>query len=83
MISRLLRIAIDRRRAATGESDAAIARAAGLSRSALCRALAEGAEPRAQTVAPLLRALGLRVALVPLVGAGEGEVDATAPKEKA
>jgi DNA-binding phage protein len=71
----LLLSAVAAHRAATGESDAALAaRCKGpngrpLTRSALCRALRPGSDARPATVRAVCRALGLKVALVPV---GEG-----------
>ncbi len=64
-LAALLRAACEAHCQRTGTSMADIARASGMHPQALCRAIRDGADPRAQTVRPLLRVLGLRVVLVP------------------
>lgn len=61
----LLRAACDAHEAATGESRASLATRVGIDPHSVSRAVANpDASPR--TLRPMLRALGLRVALVPI-----------------
>ncbi len=61
----LLAAEVDKRRAITGESETAIAIAAGLQQPVLNRAL-RNPDARPSTVRAVCRLLGLRVALVPV-----------------
>ncbi len=64
-LAALLRAAVEAHASSHACTWADIAAEAGLSLPQLSRACRPGARPRWETVAPLLRVLGLRVALVP------------------
>jgi DNA-binding phage protein len=68
-VAELLREAVARARKASGGSQADVARAAGLTPEALCRALKDGSDARPSTVRAVLRVAGCKLVLRPEVQA--------------